>query len=299
MPAKPQKLFFKHLVRKIFLEDWGLKLVALLITLGLWLGITGLATPTTKRMTLPLNLSIASSAQVTNAPLEEVEIEISGDKRKVEQLNKSELFASIDLTDIAPGERVIPLTPDTVYVPLPQGIKLVEVQPSRIAVRIEAVDEKEVEVRPVNSGTLPAGFEIYSATVTPPKIRVRGPASIVSILTYVQTDSIDLSGHRDDFAAKQVAVTSPDPKAAVLNTFVDVSFRIGEKRIERTFTMPISGMQQQTATFKLYGPRSVISNILKDSVYVEMNGDRPQVVMPAEWQGTVEIRDLTFKAGPK
>ena len=294
MSAKQQKFFFKQILRKLFLEDWALKLIALVITLALWFIVTGLSTPTTKRMTIPLNLNIASSAQVTNQPLEVVDIEISGDKRKVEQLNKAELAASIDLTDVQPGDRVIPLTPETVYVPLPQGIKLTEVQPSRIAVKLELVEEKDVEVRADVIGTPAAGFEVYQTNVMPQKIRVRGPASIVSTLNYVQTERIDITGRREDLTAKQVAVTSPDPRAAVLNTFVDVIFRVGEKRAERIFSLPILGTEQ-SATFTLYGPKSILSSAKKDSMYVEMNADTPHVVLPSEWLDTIEVRDLTIK----
>jgi len=300
MPDKPQKLFFKHILRKAFLEDWPLKLLALVITLTLWFGVTGLSTPTTKRLTIPLNLNISSNAQVTNAPQQEVDIEISGDKRKVEQINRADLLASIDLTEVQPGDRIIPLTPETVYVALPQGVKLVEVQPSRIAVKLEAVEEKDVEVRADTFGAPAAGFEVYTTSVLPQKIRVRGPASIVSILTYVQTERIDLTGRNNDLFAKQVAVTSPDAKAAVLNTFVDVTFKIGEKRVERLFSIPVAGTPEVIATFTLYGPRSVISGAKKDSFYVEIvksdtGVDMPRVVLPTEWSETVEVRDLTIK----
>lgn len=301
MPDQPQKLFFKHILRKVFLEDWPLKLLALVITLALWFAVTGLSTPTTKRLTIPLDLNISSNAQITNAPLQEVDIEISGDKRKVEQINRAELVASIDLTDVQPGDRVIPLTPETVYVALPQGVKLVAVAPSRIAVKLEAVEEKDVEVRADTSGTPAAGFEVYTTTMMPQKVRVRGPASIVSILTYVQTERIDLTGRRDDLIAKQVAVTSPDPKAAVLNTFVDVTFKIGEKRVERLFSIPVAGAPEVIATFTLYGPRSVIAGAKKDTFYVELvktdtGVDMPRVVLPTEWLETVEVRDLTVKS---
>ncbi len=293
--AEPRKLFFKHILRKVFLEDWALKLVALAITLGLWFIVTGLSTPTTRRITVPLNLNVSSAAMITNTPLTEVDIEITGDKRKVEQLNRAELGASIDLTDIQPGDRVIPLTPDTVYVPLPQGIKLTEVQPSRIAVKLELVQEKDVEVRADVRGVPASGFEIYQTNILPMKIRVRGPASIVSPLSYVQTESIDVAGRRDDLAAKQVAVVSPDPKAAVLNTFVDVNLRIGEKRALRTFSIPVAGIPESIATFTLYGPKSVLAAAKKDSFYVQMEGDQPRVVLPAEWTETVEVRDVTIK----
>lgn len=293
--AEQQKLFFKHILRKIFLEDWALKLVALAITLGLWFIVTGLSTPTTRRITIPLNLNVSSAAMITNSPLTEVDIEITGDKRKVEQLNKGELGASIDLTDVQMGERIIPLTPDTVYVPLPQGIKLTEVQPSRIAVKLELVQEKDVEVRADVTGAPAAGFEVYQTNIIPQKIRVRGPASIVSTLTYVQTERIDLAGRRDDLSARQVAVVSPDPKAAVLNTFVDVNLRLGEKRLERMFSIAVAGMPETIATFTLYGPKSVLAGAKKDSIYVQMEGETPRVVLPAEWTDTVEVRDLTVK----
>src|SRR5256885_16956527 len=39
LSKKPRRLFFRHIVRKIFLEDWAMKLVALLITFGLWFGV--------------------------------------------------------------------------------------------------------------------------------------------------------------------------------------------------------------------------------------------------------------------
>jgi hypothetical protein len=58
---EPNQLILKHLVRKAFLEDWLLKLTALVITLGLWFGVTGLGTPITKRFTVPLVPSISSS----------------------------------------------------------------------------------------------------------------------------------------------------------------------------------------------------------------------------------------------
>ncbi len=294
------KLFAKHLVRKVFLEDWGLKLTALIITFALWFGVTGLSTPTTKRLTVPLNLNISSNAQVMNVPQQEVDIEISGDKRKIEQINRSELIASLDLTDLTPGERVVSLTPDNVYVALPQGIKLVEVAPSRIAVNLEAVEEKEIEVKTETTGQPVAGFEVYSRAVLPPKIRVRGPASIVRILEYVQTDKIDLTGKKDEFTAKQIPVAAPNPKAAVLNTFVDVIFRIGEKRIERTFTIPVAGEPGKTVTFTLFAPKTLLQKLQVSDVKAEMTlNDRgelePQITLPAELQNIAEIRKLTVK----
>lgn len=290
-----RNLFAKHLIRKVFLEDWGLKLIALVITLGLWYGVTGLSTPTTKRFTIPLNLNYSSNAQIVNAPLQEVEIEVSGDKRKVEQINRADLAASLDLTDVAAGDRVILLSPETVYVGLPQGVKLVEIAPSRIAVNLEAVEEKDLEVKSKTTGEPAPGYEVYSTTILPPNVKVRGPASIVRTLEYVQTDKIELTGKTEEFTAKQVSVVAPDPKAAVLNTFVDVVFKIGEKRIGRSFTIPITGSAGKTATVTLFGPRTLLSKARPDAFKIELSGDTPEVVLPPELQDIVEVKKVSVK----
>ena len=293
-------LFAKHVIRKLFLEDWGLKLTALVVTFGLWFGVTGLSTPTTKRLTVPLIPSISNNAEITNTLIQDVDIVISGDKRKLDQINKSDLAATLDLTDVAPGDRVVSLTPENVSVALPQGIKLVEIAPSRIAVNLEAVEEKEIEVNAVTTGVPATGYEIYVASVLPPKIRVRGPASIIKMLDYVQTDAIDVAGRKEGFAANQIAVTSPNPKAAVLNTVVDVVFSIGEKRIERPFAAPVAGVPGKTATFIIFGPRTLLQKIKADEFKVEMilndNGEEvPHVILPAELQDLAEVRNLKLK----
>lgn len=291
------KLFAKHIVRKIFLEDWALKLTALAITLGLWFGVTGLSTPTVQRFTVALSPSISNNAEVTNTLITEVEIVLSGDKRKLDQLNRNELTATLDLTDVPPGDRVVSLTPENVYVNLPPGIKLNEIQPGRIAVNLESVEEKELDVRAETKGAPAAGFEIYTTVVSPPRVKVRGPASVISKLDSVATDKIDIAGKKADFTARQIAVDVANPKAAVFSTVVDVTFRIGEKRVERAFTAPVSGLDGRTASFVIYAPRTLLAQLKPDALKVVMvlneNGEEvPEVTLPAELRDSAAVRKI-------
>lgn len=291
------KLFAKHVIRKIFLEDWGLKLTSLVITLGLWFGVTGLSTPTVQRFNVALAPRISNNAEITNALPPEVDIVLTGDKRKLEQLNNSDLTATLDLTDVAPGDRVVSLTPENVYVNLPQGIKLTEIQPGRIAVNLEAVEEKELEVRAETKGAPAAGFEVYASVVSPPRVKVRGPASVIRTLDSVETAKIDLAGKKSDFTAQQIAVNVQNAKATVFNTVVDVFFRIGERRVERAFTIPVTGLDGKTASFVIYAPRTLLSQTKLDDFKVEMvlndKGEEvPQVTLPTELKDLAEVRRL-------
>ena len=297
-------LSISRVLRKVFLDDWTLKLTALIITLALWFGVTGLSTPVTKRFSIPLIPSIATNVEIINTPREEVDIVVSGDKRKVDQLSRSDLVAALDLRDVAPGDWVISLSPETVAVTLPQGVKLVEVQPSRIPINLEAVEERDIDVKVVLSGTLAPGSEVYSANPLPAKIRVRGPASFVRTLENVETDPVDLAGRDKDFTARQVPVGVSNRKASVLNTVVDVVFRIGEKRIERTFLVPLSvfaltpGMEQKTALLTIYGPRTVVQAAEPTDFRIEPappEGGQPRVVLPPELENIAEVRKVIFR----
>jgi YbbR domain-containing protein len=288
-------LWLTHILKKIFLEDWLMKLVALAITLALWLGVTGLSTPTTQRLTsVPLSLRFSNNIEVTNSPIQEVDLVVTGDKRKLAQINKNDLIVSMDISDITPGDRVISLTPETVGVSLPTGVKLDEIQPSRIALRIEAVEEKEISVKAETTGDVPEGYELYSETISPPKIRVRGPANFIRSLSFVSTERIDLSNRVTDFTAKQIPVSVANPKAAVLETVVDVAFRIGEKRVERVYSIPVEGGRR--ATVVLFGGRSLFENVRTESLHVEIDASgEPRVILPLSLEGKVEVRNVKLR----
>ncbi|MEP6705355.1 MAG: CdaR family protein [Acidobacteriota bacterium] len=293
-------LWLTHILKKIFLEDWVMKLVALGITLALWLGVTGLSTPTTQRLTsVPLSLRFSNNIEVTNSPIQEVDLVVTGDKRKLAQINKNDLIVSMDISDVMPGDRVINLTSETVAVSLPTGVKLDEIQPSRIAIRIEAVEEKEIAVKAEINNEVPEGYEVYSETITPPKVQVRGPANFIRSLSSVSTERIDLTNRVADFTAKQVPVSVSNPKAAVVETtVVDVGFRIGEKRVERVYSVPVAGGKR--ATVVLFGGRSLFESVRTESLRVEIGKneageDVPRVVLPQSLDGRVEVRSVKLR----
>ncbi len=295
---KPRSLFFRHILRKLFLEDWALKLIALVITFGLWLGVTGLSTPATKRLTVQLAPNVSNNIEITNNPITEVDIVVSGDERKLKPLTSTGMVAALDLTAVQPGDRVVSLTPENVSVDLPLGVRLDEIQPSRIAVRLEAVQELELAVKADIDGKPADGFEIYSETVLPQKVRVRGPSSFMNTLDFVLTDKISVAGKSEDFTAKQVPLGVSNPKATVFNTVVDVAFRIGEKRFDRSFSVFASGQQAgRKANVTLYAPRSILAKIRASDIKIEFTrsetgAEIPRVTLPSEFQNLVDVKSV-------
>lgn len=296
-----RQFFLKRLFQRIFLDDWLIKVVALVITFALWLGVTGLRAPTTVRLgNIPLTLRFSNEIEPVNSPIQEVDVVITGDKRKIAQINKNDLIISVDLTDVQPGDRTVQLTPENVNLELPTGVKLEEVQPSKIAVKLEKVEEREIPVRIETEGTPASGYEIYNTAVLPSKVRVRGPESYIKSLDFVSTEKIDVSNLKEDYVAQQVGLNIVNPKVTLIDTVIDAVIKVGEKRIERLFIVPVQTEDKTaTATVILYGARSILDTLKTENLQVEVikaeNGEESfRLALPAEIQGKVEIRK--FKA---
>jgi len=292
-----RQFFVRRLFQRIFLDDWLIKIVALLITFSLWFGVTGLRAPKTVRLTnIALTLRFSNEIEAVNSPNQEVDIVITGDNRKISQINKNDLILSVDLTDVPAGERTVQLTPENVNIELPTGVKLEEIQPSKIPVKLERVEEREVSVRVETEGTLQEGYEIYDTSVLPPKVRVRGPESYVKSLDSISTEKINVENRNQSFTAQQVELNVVNPKVTLIDTVVDVSFKIGEKRVERLFRIPFQNENKSgAASVVLYGARYVLENLKPEDVQVEIvksatGEDSPRLILPPEIQNNVEIR---------
>lgn len=293
-----QLALWKRLFRKIFLEDWLMKLIALVITLGLWLGVTGLRPPVSRRFTsIPLNLRVSNELEVTNSPVTEVTIIILGDKSKIDQLNQRDLVVSLDLSEILPGDRVVPITPENVSVELPAGLKLESIAPNIIPVKLEKIIERDVPVKAETEGAIAEDFELYSSVAVPQNVRVSGPESFVRPLDSISTEKISVEAKEGDFTAQQVSLNPINPRVRLVNTtVVDVFFRIGERRLEKTFIVTAkTETGERRVPVRLYGARSLIEALRADAIKVEITktetGETTQnIILPPEIEGKVEIR---------
>lgn len=293
--AGKNKLFAKHILRKIFLEDWAMKLVALIITFGLWFGVTVLSRgkQASERYSVKLNLRAADNAIVTNKSVDQVEIRVRGVDEKIEQIQSTNLAVNVDLSEFPVGDSILELTPESVSVQLPEGVKLVDLQPSRIAVSVDSFATKEIPVKPQVDGTLPVGFELYGEPVAiPANIPIQGSAKLIASVDQLQTEKISLDGRKQDFVARQIPVTSANNKVTINNTVVDVSFRIGEKRIERSFVFSVDG---RSVSATIFGPKSLVTKLKAADLIVENRKnedgtDSVTLTLPEEVRDQIEVR---------
>jgi len=245
-----------------------------------------LSKPTTARFS-NVRLSMQSSDNtISDSEVSTIDLVLSGDARKINQIDS--LSASVDLRGLAPGERTVTLTPTNVFVPLPPGVKIDDIWPNRVQVKLERVEEKDVPVKIETTGDPASNMEVYSRNATPSRITVRGPESVLDQLTSISTEKIDLKGRTGDFTVTQpLAVT--DSKATVQRGDVSVTFRIGEHRIEKQFTIPTGRGKSVRVT--LYGPASLLQKRKPEEFKVTFEtDDTPEVTLPADMVNSVVIR---------
>jgi YbbR domain-containing protein len=296
-PSRAEKV-----LRKLFVEDWSLKLLSLAITVALWIVVTGQNTPVNTHASVQLQFIRPSQFEISNDPPKTVEVLLSGSKHKLDALNQAALVATIDISDQRPGERVLRLA-ERAQLDLPQGVKIEAFQPSAIPIRLEPIIARQLAIETKLEGEPPPGYEIYSVRPSKSTVAIQGPASLVNALKNARTETISVTGHKDSFTAPNVAIDISDPKVDLLDPVVSITVEIGERRVERTFSdipvttaIPGARVQQRKAMLTMFGPASVINSLRPQDLRIVLDavGDSvsPRLDLAPDLQGKVSIKSI-------
>ncbi|HKQ51162.1 MAG TPA: CdaR family protein [Pyrinomonadaceae bacterium] len=299
-PQRPH--WAQRWLRVIFMEDWGLKLLALAIALGLWYGVTGQRKPTTVRVPhVPLNFRLPADTEISNEPRTDVEITLTGSKRALDAFNVRDLVANVDVSDLTPGEHNVPLSADRVTMGLPDGVRFGDIQPGSLTLKLEPRVERELQVEVKYSGSVAEGYELQRVTASPDRVKVRGPVSHVNALEKAPTETVLLDGHKETFTLPQADIQIADHHVDLMDGDVSVTFEIGEQRVEKIFSGVAvvagdgAGVTPGAASITVYGPRSAVNQLAAEKMRLvldvaEDGSYRPRLEVPADLPGRVELR---------
>ena len=286
------------LLRKLFVEDWSLKLLSLAIALVLWLVVTGQNEPVTAHVNVQLNFIRPPSLEISNDPPRTVDVMLTGSRNKLDDLTSLDLVATVDLSDQRSGERVLRLA-DKAQIPLPQGVKVDGFQPSAISVRLEAIVERQVVIEPKLEGTLADGFEVYSVKPSKGSVTLRGPENHVVPLQKVETESIWIGGRKESFTATGVAIDVPDPKVDLLDPVVNVEVQIGERRVEKSFSgvaaVATDGgrVQPSSASVTVLGQASSVQLLKPEDLKIMVDGNgSSKLQLPPALDGKITLKSV-------
>jgi YbbR domain-containing protein len=298
VPRSPSTV--ERVLRRVFVEDWGLKLIALAISLALWMAVTGQNTPVTIRPTVQLNFIRPSGLDISNDPPKNVEVLLTGSRAKLEGISSLDLVAKLDLSDMRAGEKLVRLSRSTVNMDLPDGVTIDSFNPGTIPVKLEPRIQQQVNVDVRLEGQPAKGFEVYGVHPASATVTLIGPASHVNALQKVATESISVEGKNASFTISDVALDVPDHKVDLPDSDIDVTIEIGEHRVEKSFNrVPVQSTngttpQPLTANVTLQGPATAIAQLRPEDIKIVLevgpNGViSTRVEVPAALQNLIKL----------
>jgi hypothetical protein len=185
----PREHWLVRKIRTAITNNLPYKILSVLIALALWFIVRDERIETTVNMAL--DVQPPGELLVSNEQLPELTVGVVGTRVALSRLRSSGLTHVVQPRVTEPGPLMIRIRPEDLD--LPPGVTAVSVSPSSAGVRLEARAVRRVPVKArilVAEGT---GWRVRRATVTPERVKVAGPASVVAGLDEVWTEAIEVA----------------------------------------------------------------------------------------------------------
>jgi len=188
-----------------FTENGSYKLVALFITLVLWVTFLG-RRESVYTGEVTLEYLTKDSIVVANEIPDSVEVRVSGPQMRLKKVSDQlENSLTLDLSNHTTGK--VPVTIPIEQLQLPFGTKVLSVSPERITVDLDRLMVVSVPVEVKFKKNRKRGWKVLS--VTPSMVIIKGASNAVSRLEKISTkeiDTIEYSERRDE---KVIEVSVP------------------------------------------------------------------------------------------
>jgi YbbR domain-containing protein len=248
--------------------------MALVLAVMVWMGATIQESPFVEGyLAEPVSVELVNRGEglvIVGGSNQQVLVRVRTPESVWEDLSPSSFRAYIDLDGLGVGLHEVPVHVE----PAGNLVRILEVSPSALTVRLDTRGEKTVSVRISIYGNPPLGFGIGAIEVDPAWVQVSGPQTLVDQVTQVGA-GVYLSGEKDTFE-----------RSVALSPTNEVGSAVEGVELEQksaTVTVPIEqevGYRELSIKAKIEGnpaPGYWISSISADPSTVTVFGD-PEAV---------------------
>jgi YbbR domain-containing protein len=178
--------------QRIFVHNFLLKLVSLLLAIGLWMAVA--RDPIAEiEVRIPIEFeNLPDKLEIDSANATEVQIRVRGPERVIHRLQAADVHAEINLATVRPGERTFDLSSSQIHVP--EDLEVVQIIPGQFHLSFDDRESRKVEVRPRVTGNLASGMRVSQVVADPPDIMITGPRHRVEAVEAAITDPVDATG---------------------------------------------------------------------------------------------------------
>ncbi|MFN7142429.1 MAG: CdaR family protein [Myxococcota bacterium] len=183
-------------VRDVFTTNLAYKALALAFALMMWIWVQS-EQVVEDRARVRLEWRLPEGLMLVEPPLETATVTVEGVQAFVRAVRQKDLSILVDLSRAREGEVSLDLSERAVN-GIPPQVRVVSVSPSALKVQLDRVLKRRVNVTADTRGDPADGFRLAQVTVEPDRVELSGPSSLLRKLTEVQTDTVDVSGLRED-----------------------------------------------------------------------------------------------------
>ena len=215
-------------------HNWWLKIGALILAVILYLYVAGEETIETV-FKIPVQLELAVEMAVTEQSADEVDVIIRGRRELIDRMTRDDLVCLIDLTAYTEsGNIVFPI--ERKFLSLDTDFTVIKIRPEHLKIKIDRLIQKVLPVKLVTIGGPAPGYRMVGFVIDPVSALMKGPQSYLQDRSYMETESIDITGRRKSFKKMVPLKSVPMEGSKTPPQFVEVVIQIGkmpEKAKER------------------------------------------------------------------
>lgn len=232
----------RDIVQKYVLQNFGIKLLALVIAIVVWMAIVNIEDPYKERTFHVTVETINEDALVSvNKVYEIIEgstalVKVKGKKSVVDRLDAEDIRATADLSNLSAVNAVAIV---------PELKKNVSYEPTLechtvLKVSLEDRASKQVKVTVMTNGTPQEGYSIGECTARPNMLEVSGGEDAIKRIDSVRV-TVNVNGVGEDFTKKAVPVAYDANGEEVVSSTLD--YGVSKVRVTihvlRTKTIPV------------------------------------------------------------
>jgi YbbR domain-containing protein len=185
-------------MKKFFLENLGLKLTAVFLSIFLWIFVTSRGQSEIS-LDIPVEFKdIPPGLEIVSQSVRIIGLNMRGQERLLKRIKPSDISVSLDLSKAKPGESTYYINREDIR--LPNAVTVSNINPSSVKVITEETLRKTVRVFPMVTGEPEKGFFVQFVSVIPPKIEIEGVMREISRISTLKTEPLDVTGINETFA---------------------------------------------------------------------------------------------------
>lgn len=214
------------MIKRLFFENIGLKTSAVILAAILWLFVISKGQT---EITVNANIeysNIPPGIEIAKRGVKSAEITIRTHESLVKNIKQENTRVFVDVAKAKKGEGIYPLKKDDVK--LPFGATVLKIEPSMVKVVFEETVTRKVAIKPSIIGSPENGYYVKLVEIKPEETVVEGAKSEVRKISFIKTESIDITGLTEDFR-QEAGLEISDGNVRVKDDKVNIQIKIARK----------------------------------------------------------------------